>query len=157
MPDDEGLWSDEINAFVDAAFESGIVSRNPSDAEQHTAYRYAIKLAIDESRKHGYDHGYYDGSTYQLPQTDALKIAREDEWRDFETAPKDKQLLIVGGEYEDDDDFFTDYRPFEGYALVAWTRDGWQGENRPSHDSWRWHRNFRWKLLEPLAALEQSK
>jgi hypothetical protein len=77
MTDDEGLWSDEINAFVDAAFESGIVSRNPSDAEQHTAYRYATKLAIDESRKHGYDHGYYDGRTYQLPQTDALKIARE--------------------------------------------------------------------------------
>jgi len=69
MNDDEGLWSDEINAFVDAAFESGIVSRNPSDAEQHTAYRYAIKLAIDESRKHGYDHGYYDGYTAALEQS----------------------------------------------------------------------------------------
>jgi hypothetical protein len=52
MTDDEDLWSDEINAFVDAAFDSGIVSRNPSDAEQHTAYRYAIKLAIDETRQH---------------------------------------------------------------------------------------------------------
>jgi hypothetical protein len=62
MTDDEDLWSDEINAFVDAAFDSGIVSRNPSDAEQHIAYRYAIKLAIDETRQ---------------PQPDALKIARE--------------------------------------------------------------------------------
>jgi hypothetical protein len=61
MTDVSSLWSDEINAFVDAAFDSGIVSRNPSDAEQHTAYRYAIKLAIDESRQ---------------SQTDALKKAR---------------------------------------------------------------------------------
>jgi hypothetical protein len=68
MTDIADLWSDEINAFVDSAFESGIVSRNPSDAEQHTAYRYAIKLAMDESRKHGYDHGYYDGSTAALEQ-----------------------------------------------------------------------------------------
>jgi hypothetical protein len=69
MTNDEDLWSDEINAFVDAAFESGIVSRNPSDAEEHVAYRYAIKLAIDESRKHGYDHGYYDGCTAALEQS----------------------------------------------------------------------------------------
>jgi hypothetical protein len=62
MTDDEDLWSDEINAFVDAAFDSGIVSRNPSDAEEHVAYRYAIKLAIDEGRR---------------PQTDALKRARD--------------------------------------------------------------------------------
>jgi len=69
MTDIADLWSDEINAFVDSAFESGIVSRNPSDAEQHTAYRYAIKLAIDESRKHGYDQGYYDGSTAALEKS----------------------------------------------------------------------------------------
>ena len=70
MMDDEDLWSDEINAFVDAAFDSGIVSRNPSDAEEHVAYRYAIKLAIDESRKHGYDHGYYDGCTRSVMQSE---------------------------------------------------------------------------------------
>jgi len=68
MTDIADLWSDEINAFVDSAFESGIVSRNPSDAEEHIAYRYAIKLAMDESRKHGYDRGYYDGCTASLEQ-----------------------------------------------------------------------------------------
>jgi hypothetical protein len=62
VTDHADLWSDEINAFVDRAFDSGIVSRNPSDAEEHIAYRYAIKLALDESRQ---------------PQTDALKVARE--------------------------------------------------------------------------------
>jgi len=67
-------------------------------------------------------------------------------WGDFEAAPKDKELLICGGEYEDDDETFPDYRPFNGYALVNWTRDGWQGENRPSHDNYRWHRGFRWML-----------
>ena len=46
-------------------------------AEQITRHRHrhgqpqtdAIKLAIDESRKHGYDHGYYDGSTAALEQS----------------------------------------------------------------------------------------
>jgi hypothetical protein len=62
MTDVSSLWSDEINAFVDAAFDSGIVSRNPSDAEEHIAYRYAIKLAIDESSQ---------------AHTDALKAKNE--------------------------------------------------------------------------------
>jgi hypothetical protein len=57
------LWlREDICNFVDRAFDSGIVSRNPSDAEEHIAYRYAIKLAIDETRQ---------------AHTDALKIARE--------------------------------------------------------------------------------
>jgi len=58
--DDEDLWSDEINAFVDRAFET--VSLSPSFYGEVAAYRYAIKLAIDEGRQ---------------TQTDALKIARE--------------------------------------------------------------------------------
>ena len=60
MTDDakQELWErEDICDLVDRAFESGIVSRNPSDAEEHVAYRYAIKLAIDETRQ---------------PQTDAL-------------------------------------------------------------------------------------
>jgi soluble cytochrome b562 len=60
MTDDEDLWSDEINAFVDRAFET--VTRNPSFYGEVAAYRYAIKLAIDESIQ---------------SQTDALKKARE--------------------------------------------------------------------------------
>ena len=60
MMDDEDLWSDEINAFVDRAFET--VSLSPSFYGEVAAYRYAIKLAIDEGRQ---------------TQTDALKIARE--------------------------------------------------------------------------------
>lgn len=67
-------------------------------------------------------------------------------WGNFETAPKDKQLLIVGGEYEDTDESFPTWRPYNGYALVTWERDGWQGENRPAHDEWRWHQGFRWML-----------
>jgi len=67
MENDEDLWSDEINAFVDRAFET--VSLSPSFYGEVTAYRYAIKLAIDESRKHGYDHGYYDGYTAALEQS----------------------------------------------------------------------------------------
>jgi hypothetical protein len=51
VTDDSDLWSDEISAFVNRAFKSGIVSRNPSDAEEHIVYRYAIKLAIDETRQ----------------------------------------------------------------------------------------------------------
>lgn len=51
MDNDADLWSDEINAFVDAAFDSGIVSRNPSFHGEVAAYRYAIKLAIDETRQ----------------------------------------------------------------------------------------------------------
>jgi hypothetical protein len=78
MMDDEDLWSDEISAFVDRAFESGIVGRNPSDAEEHKAYRYAIKLAIDESRKHAHDQGYYDGSTHLLEQHEVLREALVD-------------------------------------------------------------------------------
>ena len=44
MTDEEDLWSDEICAFVDAAFET--VSRNPSDHEEHVAYRRAIAAAL---------------------------------------------------------------------------------------------------------------
>jgi len=68
MDNDEGLWSDKINAFVDRAFET--VSLSPSFYGEVAAYRYAIKLAMDESRKHGYDHGYYDGSTGTKQMTD---------------------------------------------------------------------------------------
>ena len=44
MTDDEDLWSDEISAIVDAAFET--VSRNPSDHEEAFAYRRAIATAM---------------------------------------------------------------------------------------------------------------
>ena len=87
--DDEDLWSDEINAFVDAAFDSGIVSRNPSDAEEHIAYRYAIKLAIDETRQ---------------PQTDALKIAREA----LEAVREDLRLLMLKQPTTDERDTYSD-------------------------------------------------
>ena len=40
----EDLWSDEICALVDAAFET--VSRNPSDYETVVAYRRAIAAAL---------------------------------------------------------------------------------------------------------------
>lgn len=123
MDNDEDLWSDEINAFVDRAFET--VSLSPSFYGEVAAYRYAIKLAIDESlqhqtdafallekysywipaedwkaiydmrakrqpqtdaiklaidesRKHGYDHGYYDGSTHPIVRHDALREALVD-------------------------------------------------------------------------------
>lgn len=46
MTKDEDLWSDEICALVDAAFET--VSRNPSDHEEAFAYRRAIAAAIDQ-------------------------------------------------------------------------------------------------------------
>jgi hypothetical protein len=46
MTDEKELWSDEINAFVDAAFET--VSRNPSDHEEIVAYRRAIAAAIEQ-------------------------------------------------------------------------------------------------------------
>ena len=46
MTNDEDLWSDEICALVDAAFET--VSRNPSDHEEAVAYRRAIAAAIEE-------------------------------------------------------------------------------------------------------------
>ena len=78
MTDDADLWSDEINAFVDAAFDSGIVSRNPSDAEEHVAYLYAIKLALDQSHQLGYDRGYYDGGTHPIVRHDALREALVD-------------------------------------------------------------------------------
>lgn len=41
---DEDLWSDEICAVVDAAFET--VSRNPNDHEEAVAYRRAIAAAL---------------------------------------------------------------------------------------------------------------
>lgn len=44
MTDDEDLWSDEICALVDAAFET--VSRNPSDHDEAVAYRRAIAAAL---------------------------------------------------------------------------------------------------------------
>lgn len=44
MTNDEDLWSDEICAFVDAAFET--VGRNPSDHEEAIAYRRAILAAL---------------------------------------------------------------------------------------------------------------
>ena len=44
MTKDEDLWSDEICALVDAAFET--VSRNPSDHEEAIAYRRAIAAAL---------------------------------------------------------------------------------------------------------------
>ena len=44
MTDDEDLWSDEISALIDAAFET--VSRNPSDHEEAFAYRRAIAAAL---------------------------------------------------------------------------------------------------------------
>jgi hypothetical protein len=43
--DDFDLWSDEICALVDAAFET--VSRNPSDHETVVAYRRAILAALN--------------------------------------------------------------------------------------------------------------
>lgn len=57
MTNDENLWSDEICAFVDAAFET--VSRNPSDHEEAVAYRRAIAAALR-----------------QPIRNDALKVAR---------------------------------------------------------------------------------
>lgn len=39
------LWSDEINALVDAAFET--VSCNPSDHESAVAYRRVIAALIE--------------------------------------------------------------------------------------------------------------
>jgi len=67
-------------------------------------------------------------------------------WGHHSNAPKEKELLVFGGEYQDDDETFPDWRPYHGYALVTWEGDGWQGECRPSHDNWRWHRNFKWML-----------
>jgi len=49
MMDDADLWSDEINAFVDHAFET--VVRNPPFYGEVAAFRYAIKLAIEQTRK----------------------------------------------------------------------------------------------------------
>jgi hypothetical protein len=46
----------------------------------------SLVQAFARHRQHAYDHGYYDGRTYDMgqPQTDALKIAREriTEWCD---------------------------------------------------------------------------
>ena len=109
MDNDEGLWSDEINAFVDAAFESGIVSRNPSDAEQHTAYRYAIKLAMDEGRQAQTDafallekYSYwipaeewkaiYDMRAKRQPQTDVFEAAKRD-WEAIEEDDAESVLV----------------------------------------------------------------
>jgi hypothetical protein len=40
----DDLWSDEIEAFIDAAFAT--VSRNPSDHETAVAWRLAILYAL---------------------------------------------------------------------------------------------------------------
>ena len=44
----------------------------------------SLVQAFARHRQRAYDHGYYDGRTYDMgqPQTDALKIAREDTLED---------------------------------------------------------------------------
>lgn len=47
--DQKAAWGADICALVDAAFEK--VSRNPSDHEEHLAYRLAIMSAREQAER----------------------------------------------------------------------------------------------------------
>ena len=74
MTDDEDLWSDEISAIVDAAFET--VSRNPSDHEEAFAYRRAIATAL---RRPTQSDALLEGDAQTILYLLGVRRGREDE------------------------------------------------------------------------------
>lgn len=70
-------------------------------------------------------------------------------WRDIESAPRDRLILIAGGTWEGGD-----YRdmPQHCAAIAYWYQDHWRGNDLPSHDEWMHHEPTHW---QPLPAAPQ--
>ena len=77
------------------------------------------------------------------------------EWMPIASAPKDRSILVAGGEYAYDDTTFGGNVPQREAAQVSWQDGGWCAGNSGGHDTYIWVVNpTHWMPLPPAPTEE---